>query len=176
MTIPQGLGAVIFCVPIDCLDENVLDDSATTKLEQSLLLWKELCTQTWLATTTHVLLFTKSDLLEEKLRAGILVKDWVPDFGDLPNNATEFSKCTFGISLRGSTCISYDFLCRPARPFSSDARQVDACASSASLLSDVRDCKIYSCTWNGIVGSSVGCRTLNPLLLPWMQVRYSRLP
>ncbi|TFK38865.1 guanine nucleotide binding protein, alpha subunit [Crucibulum laeve] len=83
----DNVNAIIFLAPISCFDERLLEDSRVNRLEDSFLLWRAVCTSKLLAKTTMILFLNKCDLLKRKLKSGILVKNYLPSFGDRTNDA-----------------------------------------------------------------------------------------
>jgi guanine nucleotide-binding protein alpha-1 subunit len=63
------------------------------RLEDSFVLWQTLCSLKSLARTQVILFLNKVDLLERKLASGILVRDFVPSFGDRSNDIDTVKKC-----------------------------------------------------------------------------------
>jgi hypothetical protein len=88
------VNAVIFLAPISCFDERLREDRRVNRLEDSFLLWQTLCSHKLLARTQIILFLNKCDLLEQKLAAGTLVRDFVPSFGDRANDVETVKKCT----------------------------------------------------------------------------------
>ncbi|KAI0312036.1 G-alpha-domain-containing protein [Amylostereum chailletii] len=82
----DDMNAIIFLAPISAFDERLREDRRVNRLEDSFVLWQSLCSLKLLARTQIVLFLNKCDLLEEKLKAGAKVKDWVPSFRDRSND------------------------------------------------------------------------------------------
>jgi len=93
--------AIIFLAPISCFDEQLAEDHTVNRLEDTLMLWKAICSSPWLAKATLILLLNKCDLLEKKLAAGVQVKEFLPSFGDRANEASVVVKCKFGREISG---------------------------------------------------------------------------
>ncbi|TFK34978.1 guanine nucleotide binding protein, alpha subunit [Crucibulum laeve] len=82
----DNVNAIIFLAPISCFDERLLEDSRVNRLEDSFLLWRTVCSSKLLSRTTLILFLNKCDLLRRKLRSGVLVKNYLPSFGNRPND------------------------------------------------------------------------------------------
>ena len=87
------MDAIIFLAPISCFDENLLEDSSVNRLEDSYLLWRMVCSSKILAKTQIILFLNKCDLLQHKLKRGVMVKDHIPSYGERNNDAVAVTKC-----------------------------------------------------------------------------------
>ncbi|KAF8200087.1 G-protein alpha subunit [Pholiota molesta] len=83
----DNIQAIIFRAPVSCFDERLSEDSKVNRLEDSFLLFREICSSKLLAKATMILFLNKCDLLKRKLRAGVQVKHYLPSFGARPNEA-----------------------------------------------------------------------------------------
>ncbi|KDQ53612.1 hypothetical protein JAAARDRAFT_39301 [Jaapia argillacea MUCL 33604] len=94
----DDINAIIFLAPISCFDESLSEDKLVNRLDDSLLLWKSLCSCPLLTRVQLVLFLNKYDLLEKKLnpkgKGGevVQVKDYVPGYGDRSNDAPSVAK------------------------------------------------------------------------------------
>ncbi|KAF9457710.1 G-protein alpha subunit [Collybia nuda] len=79
------VNAIIF--PISCFDERLLEDPTVNRLEDSFLLWRAICSSKLLRKTTMILFLNKCDILKRKLRSGVMVRDFLPSYGDRLNDA-----------------------------------------------------------------------------------------
>ena len=61
--------------------------------EDSVLLWKEVCSNKLLAKVDLVLFLNKCDILESKLRSGVRLSKYVRSFGERPNDPDVAQKC-----------------------------------------------------------------------------------
>ncbi|KAJ7194277.1 G-protein alpha subunit [Mycena pura] len=68
-------------------------DKKTNRVQDSLQLWRDIVSSTLLAKTAFILLFNKRDILEAHIAAGVMVKKYVPSFGDRPNDVPTVTKC-----------------------------------------------------------------------------------
>jgi len=84
--------AIIFLAPINCFDERLAEDRRVNRLEDSYMLWKAVCGSKLLQKTQMILFLNKCDLLEQKLRSGVRVKDYVRSYGDRSNDKETASK------------------------------------------------------------------------------------
>lgn len=83
----EGVHAIIFLAPLSCFDERLLEDSRINRLEDSFLLWRSVCSSRLLRKASLILFMNKCDLLRRKLKAGVKVKNYLPSYGDRPNDA-----------------------------------------------------------------------------------------
>ncbi|KAI9062249.1 G-alpha-domain-containing protein [Trametes sanguinea] len=77
--------AIIFLAPISAFDQTLVEDRSVNRLEDSVLLWKEVCSNKLLAKVDLVLFLNKCDILASKLKSGIRLAKYVRSFGDRPN-------------------------------------------------------------------------------------------
>lgn len=62
--------------------------------EDSVLLWKMICSNKMLANVELVLFLNKCDILDRKLKSGIRLAKYVRSFQDRPNDSETVQKCT----------------------------------------------------------------------------------
>ena len=79
--------------PASCFDERLEEDPRVNRLEDSLTLWRSICSSKLLARTQLVVFLNKCDLLKRKLKRGIKVKTHLPSYGDRPNEVIAVVKC-----------------------------------------------------------------------------------
>lgn len=89
------VNAVIFLAPISCFDERLIEDPRVNRLEDSLILWKAICSSKLLSRAILVLFLNKIDILERKIRSGIMVNRFLPSYGHRPNETNEVIKCKY---------------------------------------------------------------------------------
>ncbi|KAL1942735.1 hypothetical protein VTO73DRAFT_4975 [Trametes versicolor] len=112
----DNINAIIFLAPISCFDERLAEDRRVNRLQDSLLLWKAVCSTNLLAGVQLILFLNKCDLLEKKLSRGVRVVDYVPTYGSKPNDletVTRYFRSQFkDISARHSPKprVFYSFL------------------------------------------------------------------
>ncbi|EDR01363.1 G-protein alpha subunit [Laccaria bicolor S238N-H82] len=83
----DNVNAIIFLAPISCFDERLQEDSKINRLEDSCLLWRSVCSSKLLAKATLILFLNKCDILKRKLKSGVMVKNFLPSYGERPNDA-----------------------------------------------------------------------------------------
>lgn len=88
----DDVNAIIFLAPISCFDEQLREDRNVNRLEDSLQLWRTVCSSRILAKTQIILFLNKCDILRNKLQRGVSVKTHVPSFGDRKNDAATAMK------------------------------------------------------------------------------------
>ncbi|KAJ8579833.1 G-alpha-domain-containing protein [Rhizopogon salebrosus TDB-379] len=86
------VNAVIFLAPISCFDERLTEDPRVNRLEDSLILWRAICSSRLLSRTILILFLNKMDILEKKIRDGIMVNRFLPSYGHRPNETSEVVK------------------------------------------------------------------------------------
>lgn len=80
----EDVNAILFLCPVAAFNEVLLEDRSVNRLLDSFNLWKTICTSRLLASTTFILLFNKTDILREKLAAGISFSQYVRSYKDDP--------------------------------------------------------------------------------------------
>jgi len=82
----NNLDAIIFLAPISGFDEVLLEDPSVNKLEDSIMLWKQIIAHPLLQNTQIVLFLNKCDLLKTKIAAGTKFSNFVVSYGKRPND------------------------------------------------------------------------------------------
>ncbi|PCH43955.1 G-alpha-domain-containing protein [Wolfiporia cocos MD-104 SS10] len=88
----DDINAIIFLAPISCFDERLAEDRRVNRLQDSLLLWKAVCSSKLLRNVQLILFLNKCDLLQKKISRGVRVANSVPSYGDRPNDARSVAK------------------------------------------------------------------------------------
>ncbi|KAG8835666.1 hypothetical protein FRC17_001855 [Serendipita sp. 399] len=108
----DDVNAIIFLAPLASFDQSLAEDKRVNRVEDSLLLWKSICTSKLLAKVHFpychqtgpitdqcgsmqvelILFLNKCDLLAKKLESGIRLAKFVPSFKDHPNNVETVTK------------------------------------------------------------------------------------
>ncbi|TFY59169.1 hypothetical protein EVJ58_g5950 [Rhodofomes roseus] len=91
----DDINALIFLAPISCFDERLAEDRRVNRLQDSLLIWKAVCSSTLLAKVQLILFLNKCDLLEKKIQRGVQVSQYVTSYGTRPNEAKAVAKCSY---------------------------------------------------------------------------------
>ncbi|KAF8589454.1 guanine nucleotide binding protein, alpha subunit [Ramaria rubella] len=81
--------AIIFLAPISAFDQYLDEDLRTNRIDDSLQLFTQICSNPLLKKVHMVLFLNKTDLLRSKLDAGARVKRYITSFGDRPNEYNE---------------------------------------------------------------------------------------
>ncbi|KAG8981161.1 hypothetical protein FRC05_004062 [Tulasnella sp. 425] len=81
----DNVDCIIFLAPLSPFDQALPEDRKVNCLEDSLIIWKELCTNKLLENVPLVLFLNKSDLLRRKLEDGVQVSRFVVSYGNRPN-------------------------------------------------------------------------------------------
>ncbi|KAJ7758013.1 G-protein alpha subunit [Mycena metata] len=77
--------AIVFLTPLSFY-EVLEEDNRVNRLEDSVVLWKEICANVLLENCQIILFFNKMDILKAKLRAGLIIKEYVPSFAERENS------------------------------------------------------------------------------------------
>lgn len=87
------------CTPFSAYCLFLLLTFLCTIQEDSVLLWKSVCSNKLLANVELVLFLNKCDLLDAKLKSGIRLSKYVRSYGNRPNDVDTVAKCTFFVSM-----------------------------------------------------------------------------
>ncbi|KAF7971341.1 hypothetical protein HWV62_21350 [Athelia sp. TMB] len=126
--------AIIFMAPISGFDQVLAEDRSVNRLEDSVLLWKSVCSNKLLENVDLVLFLNKCDILEKKLQAGVRLAKYVRSYGDRPNdleNASKYFRSKF-------SAIHREYSPTP-RKFYGWCTSVTDTTSTAGILASVRD-------------------------------------
>ncbi|KAJ7753595.1 G-protein alpha subunit [Mycena maculata] len=83
--------AILFLAPL-AFWQSLDEDAKVNRVQDSLEIWREIVGNPLLAKTAFILLFNKKDILQAHIAAGVLVKKFVPSFGDRPNDVASVTK------------------------------------------------------------------------------------
>ena len=84
--------AIIFLAPLT-FNLTLEEDPTVNRMEDSIMIWKAICSNRLLQRTPIILFLNKMDVLEAALKSGLRVKDYVSSYGDLPNDVASVTKC-----------------------------------------------------------------------------------
>lgn len=116
------MDAIIFLAPISGFDLALAEDPSVNRLvgcgtkrsisfslthncnlpnsqEDSVLLWKMICSNELLAHVELVLFLNKCDILDKKLKSGVRLSKYVRSFQDRSNDSETVQKCSYCIAL-----------------------------------------------------------------------------
>ncbi|KIJ39014.1 hypothetical protein M422DRAFT_32883 [Sphaerobolus stellatus SS14] len=82
----QDVDAIIFLAPISCFDQALVEDPNVNRLEDTVLLWKQVCRNPLLAKCHIVLFMNKTDLMDKKLRSGVRLNRYIPSYANREND------------------------------------------------------------------------------------------
>ncbi|CUA68166.1 Guanine nucleotide-binding protein alpha-3 subunit [Rhizoctonia solani] len=88
----DDVNCIIFLAPISAFDQVLAEDPSVNRLEDSLIMWRDLCKNKILAGASIVLFLNKCDLLQAKLEAGIRLNQFLVSYGDRPNDYASVTK------------------------------------------------------------------------------------
>ncbi|KAH8799253.1 G-alpha-domain-containing protein [Flagelloscypha sp. PMI_526] len=130
----EDVDAIIFLAPISGFDQVLPEDKTVNRLEDSVLLWKALCSNKLLANVDLVLFLNKCDILEMKLNSGVHLVKYLKSYGDRPNDLDNVSKY-----LRSKfSAIQREYSPQP-RKFYVWCTSVTDTATTAGIIASVRD-------------------------------------
>ncbi|KII91302.1 hypothetical protein PLICRDRAFT_173177 [Plicaturopsis crispa FD-325 SS-3] len=130
----DNVDAIIFLAPISGFDQVLSEDRSVNRLEDSVLLWKAVCSNKLLANVDLVLFLNKCDILEAKLTAGVRLAKYVRSYGDRENDietASKYFRSKF-------SAIHREYSPNP-RKFYGFCTSVTDTATTAGILASVRD-------------------------------------
>jgi len=81
----DNVNVIIFLSPVSVFDQRLEEDQSVNRWDDSINLWTSICASKLLAKTQLVLFLNKCDILRRKLKRGIKVNQFLPNFGDRPN-------------------------------------------------------------------------------------------
>ncbi|PPQ70506.1 hypothetical protein CVT24_013276 [Panaeolus cyanescens] len=130
----DDVDAIIFLAPISGFDQVLAEDRTVNRLEDSVLLWKAVCSSKLLANVDLVLFLNKCDILEKKLKSGVRLAKYVRSYADRANDLDSVSKY-----LRGKFgAIHREYSPNP-RKFYAFCTSVTDTATTAGIIASVRD-------------------------------------
>ncbi|TEB25478.1 heterotrimeric G protein alpha subunit [Coprinellus micaceus] len=88
----EAVNVIIFLSPVSVFDQRLDEDRRVNRLEDSILLWTAICSSRLLAKTQLILFLNKCDLLRRKLKRGVKVTQYLPSYGDKPNDVMSVVK------------------------------------------------------------------------------------
>ncbi|KAG1900334.1 guanine nucleotide binding protein, alpha subunit [Suillus fuscotomentosus] len=130
----DDVDAIIFLAPISSFDQVLAEDRSVNRLEDSVLLWKAVCSNKLLANVDIVLFLNKCDILDAKLTSGIRLSKYVRSYGDRPNDmetASKYFRSKF-------SAIHREYSPLP-RKFYGFCTTVTDTTTTAGILASVRD-------------------------------------
>jgi len=81
----EDVQTILFLAPL-AFNQQLEEDPKVNRLEDSLMLWRDICQNQLLANAVLILFFNKKDVLSATLAAGVLVRRYVPSYGNAPND------------------------------------------------------------------------------------------
>ncbi|KAL5476925.1 hypothetical protein ACEPAI_3111 [Sanghuangporus weigelae] len=130
----EDVNAIIFLAPISGFDQVLSEDRTVNRLEDSVLLWKMICSNKLIANVELVLFLNKCDILDTKLKAGVKLVKYVRSFHDRPNDSDTVQKY-FRAKF---AAIQREYSPNP-RKFYGFCTSVTEIITTAGILASVRD-------------------------------------
>lgn len=78
--------AIIFVAPVSAFDQYLEEDPRTNRIDDSLQLFTQICSNALLKNVHLVLFLNKTDLLKAKLESGLKVRKYITSFGERSND------------------------------------------------------------------------------------------
>ncbi|KAF8972172.1 guanine nucleotide-binding protein [Flammula alnicola] len=78
--------AIIFVAPVSAFDQYLEEDPRTNRIDDSLQLFTQICSNALLKSVHLVLFLNKTDLLRSKLDRGLKVRKYITSFGERSND------------------------------------------------------------------------------------------
>ncbi|KAF8071771.1 guanine nucleotide-binding protein [Lyophyllum atratum] len=78
--------AIIFVAPVSAFDQYLEEDPRTNRIDDSLQLFTQICSNALLKSVHLVLFLNKTDLLKAKLDTGLKVRKYITSFGERSND------------------------------------------------------------------------------------------
>ncbi|KIJ27354.1 hypothetical protein M422DRAFT_271497 [Sphaerobolus stellatus SS14] len=130
----DDVDAIIFLAPISAFDQALAEDHSVNRLEDSVLLWKSICSNKLLGNVDLILFLNKCDILAQKLETGVRLSKYVRSFGERSNDvdtASAYFKSKF-------QAIQREYSPSPRR-FYGYATSVTDQKTTKGILTSVRD-------------------------------------
>ncbi|TFK22540.1 G-alpha-domain-containing protein [Coprinopsis marcescibilis] len=87
----EDVQAILFLAPL-AFNQTLQEAVKINRLEDSLHLWRDICSSKILAKANLILFFNKMDVLKATLAAGVLVRKYVPSYADQPNDVPSVTR------------------------------------------------------------------------------------
>ncbi|KAI0674434.1 G-alpha-domain-containing protein [Trametes maxima] len=110
----DDMNAILFLAPLSGFDQVLAEDESVNRLEDSVLLWKSICSNPLLGKTNLILFLNKIDIFKAKLRAGIQFGQYIISYGNRPNdydNTSAYMRRKFGQIHREYSPQARTFYC-----------------------------------------------------------------
>ena len=89
----DDMNAIIFLAPVSCFNERLSEDPSVKRLDDSINLWHMICNNKLLRNTQLICFLNKTDLLKEKLARGVKFVEFMPNYGERPNDVRHVTEC-----------------------------------------------------------------------------------
>ncbi|KAI8985031.1 G-protein alpha subunit [Trametes punicea] len=135
----DDMDAILFLAPLSGFDQVLAEDESVNRLEDSVLLWKSICSNPLLGKTNLILFLNKIDIFKAKLQAGIQFGQYIISYGNRPNdydNTSAYMRRKFGQIHREYSPQARTFYCH----FTS----VTDTKSTSAVLLDIQESIIFA--------------------------------
>ncbi|OBZ72029.1 Guanine nucleotide-binding protein alpha-4 subunit [Grifola frondosa] len=134
--------AIIFMAPVSAFDQYLDEDPRTNRVDDSLQLFKHICSNALLKEAHLVLFLNKADVLREKLANGVQVKKYITSYGERPNEyeaVVAYFKAHFTQVHRRNNDNNRVLFTHVTSVVSSRSRVMQDTKTTQSIITDVRD-------------------------------------
>jgi len=131
----DDVNAIIFLAPISAFDQVLVEDKKVNRIEDSLLLFRQICANKLLGKVNIVLFLNKVDVLQKKLTAGVKVNRYVRSYNDRPNDLETVSR----YFLSKFVAVHKESSPNPNRELYVHLTTVTDTQATAAIIGDVRD-------------------------------------
>jgi len=87
----DDITAIIFLAPL-LFTQTLAEAPSVNRLEDTISLWKKICSNPLLARATIILFLNKMDILQRMLDSGVHLREYVPSYGEAPNDVRHVTK------------------------------------------------------------------------------------
>lgn len=87
----DDITAIIFLAPL-LFTQTLAEAPGVNRLEDTIALWKKICANPLLARATIILFLNKMDILQRTLESGVKLREYVPSYGEAPNDIRHVTK------------------------------------------------------------------------------------
>ncbi|GLB37323.1 putative G protein alpha subunit [Lyophyllum shimeji] len=82
----KDITGIIFLAPLSAFNETLPEDPSVNSVHDTFSLWKTVCASKLLANVQLILFLNKTDLLQRKLKSGLMVGDYLPEYQESSND------------------------------------------------------------------------------------------
>ncbi|RDB16032.1 Guanine nucleotide-binding protein subunit alpha [Hypsizygus marmoreus] len=95
----DDVNIIIFLAPMSSFNQVLAEDESVNRLTDSLKLWQMICSNKLLASVELILFLNKLDILDAKLKAGVLFSNYVKSYHGQPNETKPVARYLIEVFL-----------------------------------------------------------------------------